>query len=268
MIQNTKNLNSIEFLVSTMYLRDINEIDKLNIKSKAVVVNQTDNLQQVFYNETYNVINTLDRGLSKSRNLCLEKSTSDILVFSDNDIIFLDNSSEIIRNYHEKYPQYEVIIFYVQKYNHIDKPIYNKDTRIGYIRSMKMYSMGLTIKKSVFSNKLRFDPNFGAGAKYSMGEENILLFDLLKTRAKIVYVPVKIAKLLESESTWFRGFNEKYFFDKGAIFYRMSRFFWFILVIQFIIRKYSLYKKNFSIFKAFIIMRDGMIDFKTSKKDE
>ena len=38
--------------------------------------------------ETVKVVNVFDRGLSKSRNIAIQNSTKDILVFTDDDVVF------------------------------------------------------------------------------------------------------------------------------------------------------------------------------------
>jgi hypothetical protein len=91
-----------------------------------------------------------------------------------------------------------------------------------------------------------------------MGEENIFLFDCYKKGLKIYYIPIKIATLqADSLSTWFTGYDKKFFYVKGMVFFRMSYYLWPILVAQFAIRKYKLYKKEMNIFAAIKYMYIG-----------
>ena len=54
---------------------------------------------------------------------------------------------------------------------------------------------------------------------YSCGEDSIFLYDCLKRGLKMIAVPVSIAELRETrESTWFSGYNDKYFMDKGVLY--------------------------------------------------
>jgi hypothetical protein len=68
---------------------------------------------------------------------------------------------------------------------------------------------------------LRFNPDFGSGGKYSSGEDSIFLREALRAGLNIYLHPDTLAILRESESTWFTGYNEKYFFDMGAAFTAM-----------------------------------------------
>lgn len=253
---------NIEFLVSTMNMKDISLVKELNIKSKCIIVNQTDKESTNMSTNLVKVIYDNNKGLSRSRNIALNHSKADILVLSDDDVYFVDNADKIIIDEYYKNPNFDVIIFYMQKTSEQFNPIFKKKKKIGYLNSLKMFSMGITFKRNSVVNNVKFNECFGAGAKYSMGEENIFLIELLKNKVKILYVPIKIGELKDSDSTWFRGFNEKYFFDKGAIFYCISKFFWLILSVQFLIRKRKLYKNNFSILSAFKYMKKGKEEYK------
>ena len=67
---------------------------------------------------------------------------------------------------------------------------------------------------------------------------------------KIYYYPIEIGELLSSQSTWFKGYDELYFRSKGASFYRMNKKIYILLVLQFAIRKYNLYKKEMNFINA------------------
>ena len=60
---------------------------------------------------------------------------------------------------------------------------------------------------------------FGPGGIYSHGEDTLFIVDSLKKGLKVYGVNVLIGSASNSSSTWFNGYDEKYFFDKGALFY-------------------------------------------------
>ena len=66
---------------------------------------------------------------------------------------------------------------------------------------------------------LKFYPNtlFGSGAMYSCGEDTLFLKELIEKGLKLYKSPIRIASVDMSDSTWFKGYNEKYFKDKGAL---------------------------------------------------
>ena len=67
-------------------------------------------------------------------------------------------------------------------------------------------------------------------------------------------------------STWFSGFNEKYFFDRGATYYEMFGKLCDIFILQFIFRK----RKNLQISmnQAWKFARKGKLDYIERKKNE
>lgn len=82
--------------------------------------------------------------------------------------------------------------------------------------------------------------------------------DCFKKGLKLYFFPKKIAILRDTnESTWFNGYNKKYFISKGAIYRRMSKRLFSILILQFAIRKYFLYKNSVNIIKAIKYMFEG-----------
>lgn len=207
-------------------------------------------------------------GLSKSRNLALKISEGDYIYLSDDDIILEKSFSETVLNAILNNPDIDIFAFQVEGIEKKFKNYEPKEKKINIINSMKLSSVQLIYKTEfIKKNKLLFDEAFGSGSKYSMGEENIFLVDALKSKAKIKYFPKQIAQVHLKDSSWFKGFNSKYFFDRGAINYRMFGYIvGFLMCLIFLIRKYSVYSSNISFFNAFNNMIKGLMD--VGKKNE
>lgn len=256
---------SIEVLVSTMN-SDENIIDKMNISSACTVINQCNEEQYTvkMHNEKkIKFISNMDRGLSKSRNLAINNSEEEILVIADDDLIYVDNYEEIIEEQYKRNPKYDIIVFQVEGINKKFKNYYKYERELGYLTSMKVSSVEITLKReSIIKSGINFNELLGSGAKYSMGEENTFLFECLKKGLKIKYVPVKIADLNIGQSTWFKGFNEKYFFDRGAVFTAMTKKLYLILIFQFAIRHWRLCKEQIGIIKSIKFMIQGHKSYK------
>lgn len=80
----------------------------------------------------------------------------------------------------------------------------------------------------------------------------------MKKGLRIYTSSSKIADVYNYESSWFTGYNEKYFFDKGALFAAISKRIAYPLIIQFALRKYPKYKKNIGFFDAYKYMVQGL----------
>ena len=94
-----------------------------------------------------------------------------------------------------------------------------------------------------------------------MGEENLFLYECLKRRKKIVYIPQMIAKVRSEESTWFKGYNRDFFVSRGANYAAMSRLYSVILILQFAVRKRSLYKDELGMKDAVLAMFKGRREY-------
>jgi glycosyltransferase involved in cell wall biosynthesis len=201
-----------------------------------------------------------ERGLSRSRNRAINESSADICLIADDDMYYADNYENTVTDAYKAYPDADIITFYV---DHEDKNQTKKKQRRGrlsLIETMKVSSCQISFKlSSVTEHDLQMDMRFGAGTENYMCEENIFLFEAIKRGLRIYSVPEKIATLKDSgESTWFTGYDEKFFYIKGRAFRRMSRLLAPILIVQFIIRKHSLYKQELNIFIVTKVMLKGM----------
>lgn len=251
----------LEVLVSTMYQRDESLLMRMNIQSDVVVVNQCDSNESydlIFGDYKVRWINSINRGLSKSRNAAISVAQDDICLLADDDLVYVDQYSEIIEESFRSYPEADIIAFQVYGIEAQFKKYPPNSCKIGYVRSMRLASVEIAFRlNKIKESGVQFDEKFGAGAKYFMGEENIFLYDCLRRGLKIVYVPVKIADLHIGDSTWFKGYNDEYFVNKGAAFTRMTRMFSPILILQFGIRKYRTYKKTSGLISAVLSMLAG-----------
>lgn len=258
----------VEVLISTMNQKNIKDlVKKMNIQTDALVINQCkqDSYYSFKYNEkTIQVFNSSEKGLSKSRNLALKNSKADICVIADDDMVYEDNYENIIKKQYKKNKKADIITFAIGGCNR--KPLLIAK-KINYLTSMKIQSVQMTfLRKKIIDKNISFDVDFGAGAKLFMGEENIFLFDCLKNKISIYNITEKIANLLESESTWFKGFDKEYFFVKGAVYYRMTKYFYWILILQFAVRKTKKYNNKIGLFDAIKYMFIGKKQYKRGIK--
>ena len=60
---------------------------------------------------------------------------------------------------------------------------------------------------------------FGGGAEFMNGEDSLFLHDCLKTGLNMYRTTVSLGHEEAGESTWFKGFTEKFFFDRGVLYH-------------------------------------------------
>lgn len=238
-----------EILLSTQ-CNEIQLIERLNIKDNVLVINQcgsesVDSLVNQYPGVRWK--NSSTKGLSVSRNLALTFSDADVCLFADDDILYVDGLSDVILNAFRKNPTADIIAFYVDGFADARKPNWTVPRRLNFLTAMKVSSVQIAFRRNVvLRSELYFKEEFGAGARYYSGEENIWLWDCIRKGLEIHYVPVKIATLVESESTWFEGYTDWYFVSKGAAFAAMSELLAPLLILQFAIRKHRLWKTSIS----------------------
>ncbi|WP_162515335.1 glycosyltransferase family 2 protein [Paenibacillus pinistramenti] len=236
-------------------------LDRMNLGARAVVVNQCsgDGVQQLEH-KGYGIhwINSSGRGLSRSRNMALSHAAEAVCLLGDDDLEYRDGCEEIILEQFKRYPEADVITFQVEGIERPFKTYHPEPRRLNFLTSMKVSSVEIAFRRERLEQSgIRFKEQFGAGAVYRMGEENIFLAECLRKGLKIQYVPVKIADLHIGDSSWFKGYDRDYFISRGAAFTAMSRLHSLALIVQFAARKHGLFKEEMSRREAVRWMLEG-----------
>ena len=213
---------SIEVLISAMNQCGLGLIEKSNIHSDCLIINQCDR-DEVKSEEreygTVRMISTCERGLSRSRNMALKNSNADICVLCDDDIVFHEGYEYIIKNAFGEIPEADVLVFNIKSINtevRKQEPYFKAVKRIPWYKSYSSVHIAFKHQK-VIEKGLWFDERFGAGSgMYSMAEDSLFFADIHKSGLRAYTYPAVIADLYSEKSSWFKGFDEKYFYDTGA----------------------------------------------------
>lgn len=257
----------LEVLVATMHQTDHSLLEKMNIQSDAIIANQCDRneVEDFEYNgHKIKYISFAERGVGLNRNNALMRSKADISVIADDDLAYVDNYDEIIKEQFIKNPDADVIIFNLIE-ERPTRHIIRKRYKVNYCNYMRFGAARIAFKtKSITKNGISFNIHFGGGTEHSAGEDVLFLTDCLKKKLNIIAVPVSIAYLTEArESTWFEGYTDKFFKDKGILFYYISKRWAKLLCLQFVIRRRYMFKEDKSIIEAFKLMLQGIEKEKT-----
>ena len=254
----------LEVLLSIMNVNNEKEYKEIlksnNINGNVVAVNQTQKLDAPnIWEGKQRIYSYNEKGASRSRNRLLEHSKSDICIFADDDMTYIDNYEKIIENEYKKHEDAEMIIFNITNKNkNREKIKKHKDKRISFFDIMRARTPEITLKNDIIKKyNLKFNENFGPNAKFLKGEETVFLAECYKKNIKIYLSSENIGYVYSQQSSWFKGFNEKFLYDQGAIFYKISHKRYKLLIYQYLIRKYFLYRKNTNIIKAYKSMISG-----------
>ncbi len=215
---------TFELLVSCVQ-KDARELaEKMNIASDAVIVSQLeDNTSEEFFDlgeKKIHSIKSRTKGVGLNRNTCIEQSSADIILFADEDIVYDEGYEAKVLKEFADHPEADTIFFNVRVceerrtyWNDDYKQVrwYNSGRYPAYsiaVRASKLKAAG--VKYSLF---------FGGGAKFSNGEDSLFIKDMRKAGFKMLASPVVLGEEVPRPSTWFNGYNDKIFYDRGVLYH-------------------------------------------------
>jgi len=260
--------NKVQVLVSCMHLKDMSIINRMNIQTDAVIVNQCneDSIVEIdFKNDSgitcyVKIINTIERGLSKSRNMAIRNASDNcICLLCDDDEVLYRNYESLILEGYKSFSNADVVAFALN-WNGFGKKFSKQSFKLSLLETLRVCSVQITFKSnSIKENMILFDELLGSGTGNGAGEEHRFMLDCRKKHLNMYYFPNIIASINIGESQWFKGFNEKYFRNYGWTSYRIfkQRLFSFLIILYYGISKYRLYKKEITMCNAIYYMLKG-----------
>lgn len=210
-----------------MHQQDHSLLEKMNIHSDAIVGNQCDrNEVETFLYGPHQVrwLSFSERGVGLNRNNTLMRADGDIILFADDDVVYYDDYAEKIVSYYEAHPKADVVIFNLQM-RRGDGAFYHRVKKSGKVNRWNASKYG-TYCITARTDRVRmanvfFHLQFGGGTKFSCGEDSLFLQECIKKGLKVYRTTELIGVLDHGNSTWFTGYSDKYFFDKGVVFAMM-----------------------------------------------
>lgn len=257
---------SVQLLISALEIKNYEDfLEKMNVQTDAIIINQCDrhSYKTIDYrNNKIDIYEFAERGVGLSRNMALMRAKADYCLITDDDMIYVDGYEKIVEGAFAQNKDADVIIFNLINCENRFK--IKKKFNVGAFNYGRFGAARLAIRcSSIRKKEISFNLCFGGGAMYGAGEDCIFLRDCVKNGLKLVAVPISIAALdEESESTWFKGYNEKFFFDKGALFYVLSNKYAKLLCLRNLIKNRSLYKQSsITLRDAYSLMKKGINAF-------
>ena len=186
------------------------------------------------------------------------------LLHTEPDWSLLDYRENVEKEF-EKNPSADMILFNVDVTE--DRKTYQIDSpgRVRLFNSGRYptYSMAVKLDR-VRSKNICFSLLFGGGAKYSNGEDSLFISDCIRRGLKVYKVPVKIGKEVSEKSSWFTGYNEKFFFDRGVLYHYLYGYLAKPIALRFLYKHKSTLCEVFSLKEAYKTMKKGILEAKKS----
>ena len=261
-------MSRVQVLVACMGQSDDSLYRAMNLQSDAVLANQCDIYEYREYIEPdgncVQLVSTGDRGVGKNRNKALSFASGEYLLCSDQDMIYVDGYAAIVEDAFQKYPQADIIVFRLEYLNRFTP--FKKESeqfhRIHLWNCMRYGTARVAMRKtSIDKACLSFSTLYGGGARFSSGEDSLFIRDALRKGLKMYTCPLTIAMVKQEESSWFKGYNDKFFIDKGILIANAFPWLKHLLVYYFAygLRKLS---TDYGFLKICRLMRQGIREFK------
>ena len=228
----TMNRTSLDFLFSIF--------SKVSLSDYSIlVINQTtENKLLTTEKPNVRVINSFEKGLSKSRNLAIKNATKPFCLLADDDVVFIAGFQKVILDAHHNYSQTIITFQTITTQN----KLYWKYPTVSKIHNelmrQKTLSVEISFKKAEITD-LRFDERFGLGATFEDGENYIFLSEANKKGKNPMFINKSIC-IHEPLSSSDDVKSDRLMYAKSAIHsykYENLAYFWVFKFVFFLFRK-------------------------------
>lgn len=239
---------TLEVLMSCMHQSDDSLVHNSQLTGNVLMINQCDHEDYVEYTTisgTVRVFSTRDRGLTRSRNMAIANAIGDVCLICDDDEVFVSDYENAILTAYRDNPQADIIIF---KMANRPASFPDRTMQLRFPKTMKVSSWQISFRRErLLETGVRFDELLGAGTGNGAEEELKFLLDSQRAGLTIYYVPVVIASVAQEASTWFAGFNETFFENRGATTrYILGTGLATLYAVYYVLRKRELYQQTIS----------------------
>lgn len=253
---------TLQLLVAAMNKEPLALAEEMHIDSDAIIVSQGDHYayEEVEYKgHIIRYFAMAERGVGLSRNTSLHRAEADIILFADEDIVYEADYEKKVLEEFEKHPEADMLLFNVQAVP--GRETYHTDAfgRVRWYNCGRYPTYSFAVKRElVHKYNITFSLLFGGGARYSNGEDSLFIRDCLKKGMKVYKVPVTIGGEKERPSTWFQGYNTKFFFDRGVLYSHLYGWLDRLMALRFLLAHKAEMCQQISMKKAYRIMCQGI----------
>ncbi len=242
--------------------------EKMNIESDAVIVNQIigddvkgENVdsETEYKGNSIRILTRYEKGVGRSRNAALDQADHELIQFGDDDIVYDKGYADRIVEEFDKHPEAEVLLFNV-KAQQGRETYWNEDyARVSWMNYGRYPAYAICARRSkLVESKVRYSLLFGGGAPYMNGEDSLFLHDCLKAGLKVFRTNVVIGHETVNESTWFKGYTEKFFFDRGVLYHFLYGGMAFVLGFRFLFKNRTEMCSEIGLFKGYRLLMSGV----------
>lgn len=213
---------TLQLLVAAMNCIPGELAEEMQIDSDAIIVSQGEHYgyeELEWKGHRLRCFAMAERGVGLSRNHSLLRADADISLFADEDIIYEPGYEKAVLEAFAAHPEADMLLFNVRAMP--GRETYHNDSfgRVRWYNCGRYPTYSFAVRtEQIHRKNITFSLLFGGGARYSNGEDSLFIRDCLKAGLKVYKVPVTIGHERERESTWFTGYNTKFFYDRGVLY--------------------------------------------------
>lgn len=246
----------LEVLLATMDQKDDSVLDRIGLHSDVIVCNQTNEKTDyhAYIRNGYNVrwYDFQERGVGLNRNNALLRSTADICLLADDDVLYEKDYDQIVLDAFEKHPKADVIMFNIYSADGIKRSGAEKDIRVRVHNCGRYGACRIAFRRmSIIKNAISFNQLFGGGCMFSAGEDIIFTKHCLEKGLHVIAVPDCILHLTDIRpSTWFKGHDQAFYEDFGSGYYCNFGNLAYVITLFQLIRRRKKMLDDYSFWKA------------------
>lgn len=259
----------VQVLASVMNQSLETIVKKMRLDSDAVIINQCDRLgiEEMENNgHLMRFFSFPDRGIGRSRNEAILRADGDICLFSDDDIVYEPGYADAISREFERNPDADLILFNVEVEEERRTYHISKRKRVHWYNCGRYGAVSFAVKReSLLASGVTFSLLFGGGARYSNGEDSLFLKEFMKKGYRVYTAPVTIGCEEASGSSWFAGYNEKFFHDRGVLYRFLYGRLKGVMALRFLLAHRSRLCRDVNVMQAYQWMKDGMKEGRNGK---
>jgi glycosyltransferase involved in cell wall biosynthesis len=220
-------MSRLEILISAVNKDPKALADNLHIQTDAVIVNQLPDTTgetevETFTSGGHNVkaVTMHAKGVGLSRNTAFDNSSAEIIQFGDDDIVYDPGYADRIIAEFDAHPEADVLLFNV-KAQEGRETYWNTDfARVNWRNYGRYPAYAICARRDkLIASGVKYSLLFGGGAPYMNGEDSLFLHDCLKAGLAIYRTDVYLGKEKSGHSTWFSGYTDKFFYDRGVLYH-------------------------------------------------
>lgn len=253
---------NVQVLVAALEQNPRQLAGEMKLNSDAIIINQCERYETDEWQKnghTIKAFSVAERGVGLSRNTAMMRAEGDICLFSDQDIIYEDDyEAKIVKEFEEN-PDADMLVFNIDIEEDRRTYFNTQRKRVRFYNCGRYGAVSFAVKReALLSSGVTFSLLFGGGAKYSNGEDSLFIREFMKKGYKVYTAPVTIGREKPGDSTWFCGYHEKFFFDRGVLYHYLYGKMAVLMALRFLYAHKEKMCAQLSFKEAFMQMKAGI----------